>query len=273
LNGYESRRKECIAGLNAAIEHRLQSLIVHTPGLEQARVVAAVKRLYLERLRLGNLIVKEPLAAAAEELVLTQAIADAVSWAGTTIPGRLDAFVRKLAEYERWRVRLNLSDDGIGQYAAKGKLVAHNLRWLSLAVLGAPVALYGWLHRLLPGALVKLAVTRLTQPVARKAQTPHASMLVGIVSFGLFYCLYIGLVHRWLGWPSSLWYALSLPMAGLIAHYYTRELRQFTDALRTTLVLLRAPFVAKRLARLQDELIDEIETLRREYRRVLQGGP
>src|SRR5438445_10072732 len=76
LDGYDARRKECISELSGEIKRRLQSLIVHLPKLEQARLVEAVKRLYLERLRLGNLVVKEPLSPRAEELMLTRAVAD-----------------------------------------------------------------------------------------------------------------------------------------------------------------------------------------------------
>jgi hypothetical protein len=60
VGSYETRRKECIHDLNSELERRLQSLIVHLPKLEQARVVEAVKRLYLERLKLGNWVAKEP---------------------------------------------------------------------------------------------------------------------------------------------------------------------------------------------------------------------
>ena len=272
LNGYEAHRKECIAGLNDEIEHRLQSLIVHTPKLEQARVVAAVKRLYLERLKLGNLVVREPLSPRAEELVLTQTIAAAVSWAEETLPERLRAFVQRLGEYERWCTRLQLSDDVVGHFGAKKNLLTHCLNRAVVGVIGAPVAAFGWAHRLLPGGVVRLVANRFTHAGTRKAQAPHASMLVGIVSFGLFYCLYIGLVHNWFGWPVSFWYALLLPVTGLIAHYYWRGVRQFAVALRTTSVLFRAPFAAKRLARLHAELIAEIEALRLEYRRTLQNA-
>jgi 1-acyl-sn-glycerol-3-phosphate acyltransferase len=271
LGGYDSRRKECIMELSGEIEHRLQSLIVHTPKLEQARIVTAVKGLYFERLKLGNLIVKEPLSPRAEELVLTQTIADAVSWAEGAFTERLNAFARKLGEYERWRGRLKLSDEGIERFCAKGHLLAYHLSWAMLAILASPIALYGWLHRLLPGALVRRVAAQLTHPAARKAQTPHASMLVGVPVVGLFYGLCVWLVHHALGWPASLWYALSLPVAGLIAHFYLRETRRLADAVRTTIVLVRAPFAAKRLARMHEGLIAEIEALRREYRRSLQG--
>src|SRR5437667_12013140 len=58
VESYEARRKECIHELNSEIERRLQSIIVHLPKLEQARVEEAMTRLYLERLKLGNRVVK-----------------------------------------------------------------------------------------------------------------------------------------------------------------------------------------------------------------------
>src|SRR6266850_5593684 len=47
LNGYAERRKECITRLTGEIERRIQSLILHLPQLEHARVIGAVKRHYL----------------------------------------------------------------------------------------------------------------------------------------------------------------------------------------------------------------------------------
>ncbi len=271
LERYDARRKECITELSGEIERRLQSLIVHLPGLEQARVVEAVKRLYLERLKLGNIIVKEPLTPRAEDLVLTQAIANAAEWMERTFPERFNAFERKLRDYERRRARLKLSDETNERLSEQRNLLAYGLGRALLAVLGAPLAVYGWVHRLLPFALVRWVATRFTNPGAHKAQTPHASMLVGVFAFGGCYALYVWLAYRWFGWPVSLCYALSLPLAGLVAHYYLRGLRRFATALRTALVLLRAPFAAKRLARMHEELVAEIEALRQEYRRALQS--
>src|SRR5207244_1624810 len=62
LTGYTDHRKECIVRLTAEIESRLKALILHLPQLEHARVVAAIKRLYLDHLRLGNTVIQEPLS-------------------------------------------------------------------------------------------------------------------------------------------------------------------------------------------------------------------
>jgi len=68
------------------------------------------------------------------------------------------------------------------------------------------------------------------------------------------------------GWPASFWYALSLPPASLLAHYYLREARKWGAGVRNTIVLLRAPMGSRRLLRLRAELIAEIDTARQELR-------
>src|SRR3954468_6596492 len=78
IEGYTDRRKECIVRMTDEIERRIQSLIVHIPKLEETRVVEGVKRLYFERLQLGNRISLDPAAKQARDLVLSQQIAEAV---------------------------------------------------------------------------------------------------------------------------------------------------------------------------------------------------
>jgi len=270
IAGYAERRKECIQELTAQIEQRIQALMLHLPQLEQARVIEAVKRLYFDRLRLGNLIVKEPLSPRAEELILTQAIADAVGYTQRTQPERLAAFVQKLDRYQGWLARLKLSDEAIELFSDQKSLIRHGLVWALMAVCGAPIAVYGWLHRVLPAMLVNWAVNRFARPRQHKAQTSTASIIAGIVSFSVIYSIYIWAVHRWFGWPVSLWFALSLPVTGLIAHYYARELRRLAAGLRITVIFFRVPFVTRRLVAMRTALIAEIESLRQAYRQTLQ---
>jgi glycerol-3-phosphate O-acyltransferase / dihydroxyacetone phosphate acyltransferase len=262
LEGYEERRKECIHKLTAEIERRIQSLILHLPQLEHARVVAGVKRLYLDRLLLGPSIAHEPVSPRAEELLVTQGIVTAVDHVYATEPGRAAAFAAKLDAYERRLRRLRISDEYLAMFPDKGRLLRRSIGGAALAVLGAPVALYGWVHRLIPYAVVKRAVRGFTQRGKRKAQTSAVAILAGVSAFGAFYGLCVAGVHAWLGWPASLWYALSLPVASLVAHYYLRELRRLGASLRNTFVLLRAPMAARRLLAVRADLVAEIEAVR-----------
>ena len=268
LEGYGERRKECIHKLTAEIECRIQSLILHLPELEHARVVAGVKRLYLDRLRVGQSVIHEPVSPRAEELLLTQRIAEAVERVYREQPERAATFAAKLNRYERWLRRLSISDEYLALFPKKTKFVGQTAGWAVMALLGAPLALYGWLHRLIPYAVIRWAVGGFTQPGKRKAQTSTAAIAAGIVAFGVFYALCIGLVHSWFGWPASLWYALSLPVASLIAHYYLRELRRLAASVRNIIVLMRAPKAASQLLALRAELIAQIETVEAEGREV-----
>jgi glycerol-3-phosphate O-acyltransferase / dihydroxyacetone phosphate acyltransferase len=260
LPGYAERKKECIHELNAAIEKSIQALILHIPELEQARVVEAVKQLYLDRLRIGDRVVSEPVVPSAEQLRLTRTIAGAVEWVYRTDPDRAAAFVAKLDRYENWLGRLQVTDESLVMNANKRRFARLAFLSAALAILGAPIAVYGWVHRLGPFLIVRWAVRKFANVDRHKAQTATAAIIAGLVCFGVFYGACTLVCHWLFGWRVAMWYGLSLPVAGIIAHYYVRELRRLTAGLRDTFILLRAPSAARRLLRLRQTLIAEIET-------------
>ena len=275
LAGYPQQKHGCIRSLSAALEQRIQALILHLPRLERARLVEAVKRLYLDRLVLGQRV-HEPAGPRAEELLLTQAIASAVDWTFENEPGRAAIFVRRLDDYERWLKRLRLSDEWMAHLPGTGSMIARSLGWAILAVGGAPVAAYGWLHRLAPIGVINWAGRRFGQTSTRRTSVSTAAIVGGILSFTIFYGVFVGIFHALFGWPATLFYALSLPVAGLVAHYYLRELQALAAGLRATLVLLRAPLAARHLLARRAELIAEIEAAREaralSLARAEQGG-
>jgi hypothetical protein len=224
-------------------------------------VVEGVKRLYLDRLVLGAKIKQEPVSARAEELLLTQRIGEAVEHVYKTEPQRAATFAAKLDFYERWLKKLSLTDESLSLFPNRERLVSQSLFWSALAVLGTPVAVYGWAHRAVPHLVITWAVRRFAAPEKRKAQTSTTKILGGILLYTAFFGLCIAVFHTFLGWPASLWYALSLPPASLLAFYHLRELRKLRASLRNTIVLIRAPFAAKRLLALRMSLVSEIEAV------------
>ncbi len=265
LEGYEQHRKESIQRLVAEVEHRLQALILHLPEVEDRHVLEAVKRLYLDQLRLGRRVVQQPLTPRAEELVLSQTIAQVIGYFHQQAPARHAAFVARLNAYERRLRRLRLSDEDVALFGGARGWGLRVVLWAAIACLGFPVALYGGLHRFAPAAVVEWVSRRTTVPETRKAQTSIASILGGVVAFGLFYLLYVTGMHAWLGWPVSLYYGLSLPLTGLAAHAYRRETARMAGSVRATWVLFRAPWVRRGLLRRRQELLAEIASARQEY--------
>jgi 1-acyl-sn-glycerol-3-phosphate acyltransferase len=261
LKDYAEHRKECINKLTAEIERRLQSLILHLPHLEHARVIAAVQRLYLDKLRIGNSVIQEPTLPGAEALLLSRRITEVVEQVFEREPERAAKFAEKLANYERWLARLRLPEEEMARSPGRRRTLLASLGWSWLAVVGAPIALYGWIHRLIPYLVVSWAIRKFPEPTKRKAQLSTTVIAAGIVAFGLCFCGYVALVQYFFGWPSSLWYGLSLPVASLFAHYYLRDLKLLGMSLRHLLILWRAPMAEKRLLAMRADLIARIEAV------------
>jgi hypothetical protein len=118
----------------------------------------------------------------------------------------------------------------------------------------------------LPFLVVEWSVNKFAAPHRHKAQTSTAVIIAGLVSFSLFYAVYIWLFHLLFGWPAAVWYAASLPVAGIIAHYYLGNLRILWTGFHDALVLMRAPSAARRLVAMRGKLIEEIEAVRPEIR-------
>jgi hypothetical protein len=259
LTGYDTHRKECIHRLTEEIESRIKSLIVHLPELEHARVLAAVRRLYLERLPPPTRAAGEPSSARADNLARVQRIVKAVEETHARQPERARAFADKLNRYESLLQRLRLSDESVRTPAKGIGSVLRNLVLALMALAGLPVALYGWLHRLIPFALVRWSVGRFAAPERHKAQVSTAAIVAGVVAFGGFYTMCIVACHWLWGWPVSFWYALSLPLASLVAFYYAREIRRLAHGVWTAWIFLRAPFATRRLRAMRADLVGEIE--------------
>ncbi len=264
LAQYRANRHEGIQALSSEIERRIQGLMLHLPHLEQARIVEAIKRLYLDRLWAGNTVIHEPVTPAAGELLLTQAIARYVDRAFVENPERASVFVRRLDHYEHALRRLHLSDEVLAHFPERIWMLRRSISWVVLGILGAPVAAYGWAHRLFPYALIRLLLPRTAKIPVDKTHVATSTILGGILFFTAFYGLCVFICQTFFGWRVALWYGLSLPPSSLLAHYYVRELRRFGASWRAMLVLLRAPAAGRRLLAQRSELIGLIEAERQE---------
>ncbi len=265
LGGYETNRHAGIEALKTEIEERIKALMVHLPHLERARIIDAVKRLYLDRLRLGNTVIHEPVAPLSSELLLTQAISRAVDEAFEQHPARAAEFVRRLRHYEAGLRGLRLSEEVLVHFPEPRWMLRQSLGWVALAILGAPVAIYGWAHRIIPYALVRYVVGKASRGPLDKTHVSTATILTGLVVFTAFYGLCVFVFHQFFGWRPTLIYAGSLPAASLIAYYYSREMRRFAASLRALTVLLRTPGAARKLLAWRAELIELIQAEHEEF--------
>ncbi len=265
LGAYEANRHAGIEALKSELETRIKELMVHLPKLERARIIQAVKRLYLDKLRIGNTVIREPVTPLSGDLLLTQVISRAVDEAFEKHPARAAEFVRRLRHYEAALRGLHLPEEVLVHFPEPRWMLRQTLAWAALAVLGAPLALYGWLHRFIPYLLVRFVVGKAARFPGEKAHVSTATILGGLVVFTVFYGLCAFVFSRFFSLRATLLYAASLPLASLAAYYYSRELQRLIAGVRGLLVLLRTPSAARKLLAWRAELIELIEAEREEY--------
>ena len=272
LAAYAANRHRGIQALIAEVEHRIQQLILHLPRLERTRIIDAVKRLYLDRLWVGNTVINEPVTPQAGKLLLLQAISRAVDFAFANHPARAEEFMRKLAIYEAALRRLRLPERVLAHFPERRWMLHQSLLWVLVAVLCAPVALYGWIHRLVPTLLLSVIVAKSEKTPADKTNISTATILGGVVVFTGFYGLCVFVFHQFFGWKETLVYACSLPPTSLAAYCYLRGLKRFAASARAAIVLMRAPRAARRLQVWRSELIGLIDAEREEFLRAELPG-
>ncbi len=267
LARYRADRHDGVHALSAEIDRRIRDLILDLPSLDHQRIVASVKRLYLDRLRARNLLVREPMPEHAEELVLSQAIGQALKYFEDHEPARLQDFVIELMRYERRVWMLGLSDPALEAVDESGEPSPLGFWRAAALIAGAPVALYGWVHRLAPVWFIEWAVPKFSPRENVRAQIAHGSMIAGLVGFGVLYAAAAALMWHFAGGGWALVYLLSLPLSGLFAHAWVRSLVRFGGQVRASWLMGRLPLTRRHLARMRARLIAEIDAFRAEYRR------
>lgn len=238
LDGYPERKKDCIRRLGAALEASLKGLVVHQPDSERALVTGGVLRL------LGGG------GDGAEAVTLRKRTAEAVETAFTRNPNEAREFAARLAIYERGLARMSVDDAVMRGGIGSGPMLA---RALAAIVLG-PAAAWGAVHRWAPLTLTAWAIERFSDEEKLEARVATRALIAGTLSFILIYGALIGLVHAAWGFQAGVWYAVSLPVTGLLAHAYWGEVlrlaRHAAGLCRLGLMRRAAEISARRRERL-----------------------
>jgi hypothetical protein len=114
-------------------------------------------------------------------------------------------------------------------------------------------------HRLIPYLIVEATVRKFCKVSGPKTPVATTKIISGLVAFTGFYAVCVIVFRALFGLQAAIWYAATLPVASLWAHYYVRNLRRLGAGLRAAFILARAPGAVGRLAAARGELIGMIE--------------
>lgn len=197
-------RNQAATELTKEIHASLRQLTWHVDSPELAQTIEDASTLYADHL--ARNLPNDPHRSS--QLCANQAMIQATHHFAATDPELLRTVSLRLRSYHRKIRRLDL-------HHSRTCCQPPRRRLLSIAL--AIPALYGLLHNALPYVIPRLCANRFQRQPEMISTVKFA---VGAAAFPLYYLCRTGISGIFWGWPSAIFYGLTLPASGLLALYY-----------------------------------------------------
>ena len=261
---YKARYSENdIAAVNKMTDEIRSRLEKHIIAIEDAAIDELVKK--IEIIYKSQLLkdlgytpkIKE------HDFIVTKAINEEVHYYYRYQPQRVEQFKREIDEYFRILDRLKLSDRVLKKFPGQGSILMDTMKSVFYMLIGLPVFIYGFINNYIPYRLPGIITNRLN--IARDFYGA-LYMLIGTLSFLIFYGLQITLMHYFFqNILITICYAVTLPVTGLFAYYYARRYKNMRGRWLIFSLFYRKTSLITAIINMRQHIIDELERGRKEY--------
>ncbi|MEE3258924.1 MAG: 1-acyl-sn-glycerol-3-phosphate acyltransferase [Candidatus Latescibacterota bacterium] len=211
LATHQQNRQRAATQLTTAIHAHLVQLTWHLDSPALAQPIEDATTLYAARL--ADEFSANPHLS--PHLRAGQALIRAAHHYAATEPALFDILSHRLRIYQRKIRRLAFPHPGLPDHEP----ISPQRPLLAIGL--ALPALYGLLHNALPYLLPRLCARSFQREPEMISTVKFA---VGTAAFPLYYLLRTGVSGVFWGWPSALFYGLTLPLSGLLALYYRERI-------------------------------------------------
>ena len=240
------------AELATVIHQRLIDLTWHVEDSDLETVIGDLSCVYGGQII--NAVTETP--ESSRTLRAGQEIIQAVHHYADCDPQLVQCFAARLRRYRRKLQRLNLAPQTLAN--SKEENIQHTL----LAILGAPLALYGLLNNALPYFLPRLFV----RPYQ---QTPEMigtiKLVIGAAAFPFYYLVRISAAYLACGPVEALIYGATLPLSALFCLFYSERILAKWPLWRSLLLPGRRNYYLNRLANERDQLVYDLDAVKERY--------
>lgn len=238
-DAYRADPAAAIAALTSELRRRIEELVVHLDDLTKAPLVRAANEIFGPDFVADPLLLPEVGDAATRRIVVAQGIADAIEYYSRFQPAWAQGLEQRIAAYRAALERTRLTEDALRRRVGALPLLRNTLPAAVIGVVGAPLAVFGWLLNALP----RLATGWLAKRLIREpSQLATYELGIGLGAFALLYLAVVLLLRWWTGFGrAELALALLLfPLIGVASSRYFALMRHYAENLRlTSLQVLR----------------------------------
>lgn len=274
LPTYRANHREGAAQLTDFIHERLRGLTWHIEDPDLETGIRDLSAIYTEQ-------IAQELPDSAElssQLRAGQELIQAVAHFAETDPELVQSFAARLRTHHRKLRRLRLEPYALAPEAGRPR-VWHAL----LALILAPVALYGFVNNAVPYLIPRLCV----RPYSQTPQMVGTIKLsVGAAVFPLYYLLRTAIVYLFAGRFTTLLFGVALPVgdpaialifgctlpiSGLATLYYNERILQKWPLWQSLVAPRRRHYYLRRLAEERGELLRDLDAIKEQYMAYLAG--
>jgi glycerol-3-phosphate O-acyltransferase / dihydroxyacetone phosphate acyltransferase len=253
--------------LTATLRDRLEGLVVHLDDPSKQPIVDAAFEVFGDDWLEDPAVLPGVSDRPTREIEVKRRVAAAIEYYSRFQPVRAVEIERRIAEYRAALQRLRLTEEMLRRDVDPLPLLGETLPVAVVGILGAPLALFGWLINSLPQLLTGWLARRFA---ANPTQLAAYKMWIGLQAFALCYGLVVLALYGFfdLGRLGMLVALLLFPATGYLASRYVRYLRHYAENVRlTALHLLRR-------GRLQELRVrrTRLDRYREELRHFLEAG-
>src|SRR5262249_14507922 len=250
-----------VEALTEAIQHAMETEVVNVGSLDATALVRALEELYRGEL-VRELKIERGLGdRQIDRLRLSRAIVDAVEHFKATDPARVERLWQRIQAYHALLVACRLRDEAVQARLSHEPLRGRVRRGWE-AVVGLPLFVYGVIVNGLPYWVPRWIAPRVARKETHYATTPF---LAAMVAGPLFWGLEAWIVWRLAGVRVGVFFAMSLPLSGLIAYRYLVGAGRMRSRLRFARLRIWHEAQARRLLGEREQIVAELERAKTDY--------
>jgi 1-acyl-sn-glycerol-3-phosphate acyltransferase len=248
--------------LTAEIQRHLERLTVNIQHEELDQFVRDIEWLYRDELKAEAFPDAQSQKSVAADFILTQKIAECVEYYSAHQPQRVREMQEKISAYKRKLNRLHLKDTMLKEKQSLWQIFRASLGTFGKALLGLPIAVYGVVNNFIPYLISESLAKKF---IDERTKILSALFIGGGLVFILFYTVQVFAVWYFKGPVWSSLYLASLPITGLFALAYIKDIREEQERISFSFFFFTNRQLFYKMRRERKLLIAEMDQIKEEY--------
>ena len=258
---YQKDDRDAVKKLTNEIRQKLEKNLIITDDDQEDEFIRNVEDIYKNQL-VSDLNLDPVLHA----FTLTKGIESAVNYYETLDEVWLEKLRIKVANYSRRLKNNNLEDCFlVRDNKSNRNILNDSLLGLLGLLFGAPFYLYGLLTNYLPYHLPKRIAAALT---GDDEFVGPIKLTSGIFTFPIYYSILIYIFNQFIAqgnWWWTVFFAISLPLAGFFAMVYYQRFKNFRTHWRLVSLFYKEPKLIGELLQEREEIIKDFDWAKDQY--------